>query len=234
MSAIGWVRNGLIFAGLGMGGFLAVRAAARPAQALDGADAPQSAPVVLNTARPAESPVAMLAKPISLESPFGRTEITGIATFRVSPDPLSDLGVNRDFDGNIDLPPPKGASDLPPAKAADEVVPGNDDQPVPVRPLNGFGLDDLPKEAREFADLGRAALEEGNKLLTEGLDKVRGGGRNAQEGNRILGEAARQFEAARDHFRDALARVPNHAGVIDLIQQAKANLFTARKHATSR
>lgn len=234
MSAMGWVRNGLIFAGLGMGAFFAIRAASRPAESEAGPALEPTVPVVLNTARPAEPPLAMLARPVSLESPMGRSEITGILTLRVSPDPLSDLGVNRDFDGNIDLPPPRVVADLPAAKAADETVPGSDDAPVPAPTAVAQGLDDLPKEARDLADQGKAALDQGNRLLAEGLRMVRGGGRDARDGNRLLADAARHFESARDSFRDALARVPNHPGLIELIQEAKANLFTARKHGNVR
>lgn len=236
MSAIGWVRNGLIFAGIGIGGALAIRAATAPAPTPENQGPQAGAPVVLNTARPADAPVARLGKPVSLESPFGRTEITGIPTFRLSPDPLNDLGVNREYDGSIDLSPVKMETDLPPAKAPDEVQPREDVEPAPVAPSRSVSLDDLPKDARQHADAGKADLDQGNQLLIDGLSMVRGGGdaRQRQEGNLKLADAARFFESARDHFREALLRAPNHPGVLELVQEAKANLFTARKHGTVR
>lgn len=234
MSAIGLVRNVLIFGGMVIGGFLCVRAAMQPAQTAPEGGPEAGAPVVLNTARPADAPIAQLGKPISLESPFGRTEVTGIATFRVSPDPLSELGVDRQYDGAIDLKPPELTPDLPPQKAADEVVPRDDDDPAPLELPGNISLDDLPKDARAAADAGKADLEKGNRLLVDGLALVRGSGgaRNAREGNLLLADAARCFESARDNFRIALSYSPNHSGVLELMQEAKANLFTARKHST--
>ncbi len=235
MSAIGWVRNGLIFAGMAAGGAVAIAAAAKAPESAD--NGPVAAtPVVLNTARPLELPLAQLGKPVSLDSAFGRTEVTGIATFRVPADPLGELGVNREFDGNLDLEPPKTATDLPPQKAADEFIPGEEPKAGTPTTKVAVSLADLPKEAKESAEAGKAALEEGNRLLQEGINLVRGVGvqRDLNEGDRLLAEAARQFEAARDHLREALIRAPNHPGLLDMMQEAKANLFNARKISTGR
>lgn len=236
MSAIAWVRNALIFGGIAVGGAFAIRAATAPAEVADDDISKLAPPVVLNTARPPASTMSQLGKPVSLESPFGRTEITGIATFRVSPDPLSDIGINRDFDGAIDLKPAQMVSDLPAKKAAEEVAPREDAEPAPAKAVSGINLDDLPKDAREHADNGKSALDSGNALLIDGLEIVRSVATTAKraEGNQMLADAARFFEQARDHFREALLRAPNHPGVLELIQEAKANLFTARKHGTTR
>lgn len=237
MSAIGWVRNAMIFGGIAVGGFVAVRAAMEAPPPVDAGAAGDVVPVLLNTARPVDTPLMRLAKPISLESAFGRTELTGMPTFRVSPDPLHDLGINRDYDGNIELRPERIAPDLPEKKASDEVTAKELDEPLPPRPVAaGTNLDDLPRDARGFADQGKTALDQATTLLVDGLDMVRGAGdaRRRELGNQKLAEAARLFETARDHLREALLRAPNHPGVLDLLQEAKAGLFAARKHGNIR
>ncbi|MBX3458904.1 MAG: hypothetical protein KF696_02925 [Planctomycetes bacterium] len=224
----GLVRNVLIFGGLAAGGVMAVYGAVRPVNGggEQVSDAKPS-PVVLNTARPPERPVIPLAKPVSLESGFGRTELTGVATKAVPINPLDELVIDRRWDVRNELPPPKPSSDLPPARASDEVA---EPKSEPSTVHAEYDFSNLPPEARARANEGVQALKEGTAMLKEGDRLFRRPGEEGQEGRRKIREAANILRNAKEKLEAALRLAPDNRDLHELLREAKANIYTCMKH----
>lgn len=230
MALVVMLRNLLIVGGVAGGVALTVRGAIAelPPAADTGPAAPQ--PVTLNTAKPPALPPAPLQNPLSLESVYGRSELTGSAVKRVPADPLDETNIDRRWDVTLELPPPRVDNDLPPAKASDEV-------PEPVATgasQDEFDLSDLPESAKAAAASGQDSLRQGMKLLREGRDMVQklGSDNDLREGQQKLVDATHMLEDARDHFRRALQVAPNHAALLALLQDAKAGIYSVMKFRT--
>lgn len=236
MSAITWVRNTLILGGIAAGALIAVHAAVkRPEGGPEVQRAEPQVPVILNTARTQPGPVVQLGRPLSLESAMGRSELTGREVLRVPADPLFELDIVRDHDSAPGRIPPLPAIERQPRKADDEFSPG-DDPAVPAQARGGEALAGLPIAARESAESGLKELEAGNQLMHDGLAILRGqkAGETLDDVDKKLSAARRHFETARNQFREALGFAPEHSGLLDLIQEAKTNLYTCSKHGRSR
>lgn len=229
MSALAWIRNGLVFAGLAAGGTLAVIAAATPVTT-DGTDqkAGQSSPITLNTARPRDAELIPFNNPLSLESGFGRGELTGTRIAVVgSLDPISELPIDRRWDTNTQLDAPELAPDLPPVSAKDEITePDRRDDSL----LGKFDLGGLPADAKQKADQALSSLTRGTDLLKKGMHEFRLPGEPGKEGKRKIKEAADLLREARDRLDAALKIVPNHPELVRMMQEAKANLYICMKH----
>ena len=232
MSAIGWVRNGLIFAGIGVGGVLAVKGAIATREVAEQPTEQQASasPILLNTARPPELGKTPLAKPLSLESAFGRSELTGVTVNHVPLDPLDELAFDRSWDVALAKRPPRptaAPTDLPPQPASDEVSEPEREETSLKEDVN---LDDLPTEARKRADDALVSLRDGSKLLKEGMNSFRRPGEEGVQGSRKIREAADLLRDARDKLEAALQLAPQHPELLRLMQEAKANLYICLKH----
>jgi hypothetical protein len=229
MQSIALVRNALIFAGVVVGGILAVMGAISGNEESAESDPEQVAatPILLNVARPPELGSTPLGNPLSLESPFGRSELTGIAVKRVPADPLEELDFDRQWDHSSTMKVPLPPADLPPEPATDEVAePKRDEASLEEDPE----LDDLPAEARQRADAALVSLRSGSKLLKEGMREFRLPGEEGREGSRKVKEAADLLRDARDKLESALKLAPQHPELLRLMQEAKANLYICLKH----
>jgi hypothetical protein len=230
MQPVAWIRNGLIFAGIGVGGLLAITGAiASHEEAREAAETEQVAatPILLNVAKPPNLGSTPLSGPLSLESPFGRSELTGQPVKRVPQNPLEELDFDRSWDhlsaAKVPLPP----ADLPPEPATDEVAePKRDETSLEEDP----DLADLSPEARQRADAALVSLRSGSKLLKEGMNEFRQTGEAGREGSRKIREAADLLRDARDKLTSALALAPQHPELLRLMQEAKANLYICLKH----
>jgi hypothetical protein len=229
MQAIALVRNALIVAGVAVGGILAVSGAIggeeEPTE--QGQQQATATPILLNVARPPELGSTPLGNPLSLESPFGRSELTGIPVKRVPADPLEELDFDRSWDHSSTIKVPLPPADLPPEPATDEVAePKHDAASLEDEPE----LDDLPAEARQRADAALVSLRSGTKLLKEGMREFRLPGDEGREGSRKVKEAADLLRDARDKLESALKLAPQHPELLRLMQEAKANLYICMKH----
>ncbi|MCA8913722.1 MAG: hypothetical protein KDB82_18705 [Planctomycetes bacterium] len=229
MQAVSILRNGLIFAGLAVGGALAILGAVQRDDSGEqgGDDTVAEAPIVLNTAKPPDLGKTPLAKPISLESPFGRSELTGLPVNHVPDNPLEELDFDRRWDVSLALKPPKPPSDLPPEKATDEVL---EPEPAESSIEGNVHLDDLPNEARSHADAALINLRDGTRLLKEGMIEMRRPGQEGFEGAKKVRDAADLLRDARDKLEEALKFAPQHAELLRLMQEVKANLYICLKH----
>lgn len=232
MSAIGWIRNGLIFAGIGVGGVLAVKGAIATRQVAEQPTEQQASasPILLNTAKPPELGKSPLAKPLSLESAFGRSEFTGVAVNHVPLSPLDELDYDRRWDVALAKKPPRPSApptDLPPQPASDEVAEPERRESSLQEDVN---LDDLPNEARKRADDALVSLRDGTRLLKEGMNTFRRPGEEGVQGSRKIREAANLLRDARDKLDAALKLAPQHPELLRLMQEAKANLYICLKH----
>lgn len=223
----GVVRNVLIFSGIAAGGALAIYGTVRPVAGAEQISQEKPSPVVLNTARPPERAIIPLAKPVSLESGFGRTELTGVATKAVPLNPLDELAIDRRWDVNNELPPPKPSTDLPPARATDEIV---EPKSEPDTVSADYDFSQLPPEARARANEGVQALKEGTDLLREGDRQFRRPGEEGLEGRRKMREAAKILRVAKDKLEAALKLAPDNRDLHELLREAKANIYTCMKH----
>jgi hypothetical protein len=229
MQPIALVRNALIFAGVAVGGILAVSGAMSGGEESAESAAEQTAatPILLNVARPPELGSTPMGNPLSLESPFGRSELTGITIKRVPANPLDELDFDRQWDQSSVAKVPLPPADLPPEPATDEVAePKRDDASLEEEPE----LDDLPAEARQRADAALVSLRSGTKLLKEGMHEFRLPGEEGREGSRKVKEAADLLRDARDKLESALKLAPQHPELLRLMQEAKANLYICLKH----
>jgi hypothetical protein len=219
----------LIFAGLAVGGTLAILGAMKQGEESDqpGEQMAEELPILLNTARPPELGKTPLEKPISLESPFGRSELTGMSVTHVPDNPLEELNFDRRWDVSLALKPPKPPSDLPPEQAPDEVL-------EPEAPKESsrpkVSLDDLPNESKGHAEAAIISLRDGTKLLTEGMREMRLPGKEGAEGRQKIRDAADLLRDARDKLEQALKLAPQHAELLRLMQEVKANLYICMKH----
>jgi hypothetical protein len=229
MQAIALVRNALIVAGVAVGGILAVSGAIGGEEETteQGQQQATATPILLNVARPPELGSTPLGNPLSLESPFGRSELTGIPVKRVPADPLEELDFDRSWDHSSTIKVPLPPADLPPEPATDEVAePKHDAASLEDEPE----LDDLPAEARQRADAALVSLRSGTKLLKEGMREFRLPGDEGREGSRKVKEAADLLRDARDKLESALKLAPQHPELLRLMQEAKANLYICMKH----
>ncbi len=229
MSALAWLRNGLIFAGLAGGGTLAIIAAATPVATAENTEqVAGTPPITLNTARPRDLELVPFDKPLSLESGFGRGELTGTTIAVVgSLDPLADLPIDRRWDVNLQLEPPELAPDLPQVTAKDEVTePERRDDSL----VGKFDLSGMPDEARQKGEQALDSLTKGTEMLKRGMHEFRQPGEPGKEGRRKIKEAANLLREARDRLDAALKIVPNHPELVRMMQEAKANLYICMKH----
>lgn len=229
MQPIALIRNGLIFAGIAVGGLLAVTGAIASTEEARAAETEHVAasPILLNVAKPPDLGSTPLSGPLSLESPFGRSELTGQPVRRVPQNPLEELDFDRSWDhvsaARVALPP----ADLPPEPATDEVAePKRDETSLEGEP----DLDDLSPQARQRADAAVVSLRSGTKLLKEGMNEFRQTGEAGREGSRKIREAADLLRDARDKLESALKLAPQHPELLRLMQEAKANLYICLKH----
>jgi hypothetical protein len=226
MTAI--VRNGLIFLGIIAGGVLAllgfIREVDKPEEV---AQKDEPAPIQLQTARPVRPEVVPLSGPASLDSGFGRTELTGITTHSVSANPLRELAFDRRFEVVLDAPPPPPPADLPEARAPDEVLePEVGDSSLQEHDQLGT----LSGEAAAHAEQGLVTLRAGTKMLKEGMNEFRLPGQEGLDGRRKIRESADILRDARDHLYVALRHAPGDPDLLRLMQETKANLYAAMKH----
>lgn len=231
MNIWAWLRNGLIFAGIAAGGVLAVVqvvGAAGGQDADEGEEEVVAQPVVLNTARPPELGKTPLSRPVSLESGFGRSELTGMPVSKVPENPLDEIPIDRRWDVNLALKPPRPPSDLPPARATDEVV--QIDEPEEASARESFRFQNLPPEARSIADNALVSLKEGTATLKKGMSQFRRPGQEGKEGQQMIREAAELLRDARDKLSSALELAPQDPELLRLMQEAKANLYICIKH----
>lgn len=219
---------GLTVAGVAVGMLFAVQRGLRPvpgAVETQPDAAPQ--PIELITAKPLPPEVIPLQSPVSLESAFGRTEISGVPVEHVPTSPLLELNFDRRWDVALQLAPPRPAADLPPARASDEVV-------EPRADVNALGRDypfhGLKGEARVAADQGLSRLRSGFAMLKEGESMYREEGERGTEGRRKLRQAADVLREAVDRFRTALRHAPNHSELLVLMRESKAALYHCMKH----
>ena len=230
MQPIAIIRNGLIFLGIIVGGALAIGQAVSGGDDEGGGDGQTTvaaSPILLNTAKPAETARTPLAKPLSLESAFGRSELTGLPINHVPSNPLEELDFDRRWDVSLAMRPPKPPADLPPERAKDEVVePETDDTSL----QSDVELADLPNEARQRAEAALISLRDGSKLLKEGMNEFRRPGEAGQEGRRKVRESADLLRDARDKLESALKLAPQHPELLRLMQEVKANLYICLKH----
>lgn len=229
MHSVALVRNVLIFAGIAGGGVLAIMGAVNSSEQAEQENNQPVAdsPIVLNTARPPELGKTPLNKPVSLESGFGRSELTGEEVLRVPENPLEELIFDRRWDISLRLTPPKPPTDLPPEAAPDEVgEPEPDEAPV----KDNYHLSDLPNEARKHADAAVADYKEGTRLLKEGMKESRKPGQEGRAGREKVTASADLLRDARDSLTKALQLAPNHPELLHLMQQTKANLYICLKH----
>ncbi|MBZ0136009.1 MAG: hypothetical protein K8I27_06510 [Planctomycetes bacterium] len=226
MHPVALVRNILIFAGIAGGGVLAVMGARSNEDAAAADQQAAAAPIVLNTAHPPEPAVTPLNKPISLESGFGRSELTGKDVLRVPENPLDELIFDRSWDISITLTPPKPPTDLPPEKASDEVSEPEQEDTSLQDEVN-FG--NLPADARKHAEEALSDLREGTRILKEGLKESRKSGQEGRAGREKLAAAGDYFRDARDKLTKALQIAPNHPDLLSLMQETKANLYICMK-----
>jgi hypothetical protein len=228
MQPIALIRNALIFAGIAAGGFLAISATIRSnAPPPDETESTVASPIMLNTGRPPDLGSVPLSRPISLESSFGRSELTGEEVSRVPENPLEELTFNRSWDVSLVLSPPKPPTDLPPEKATDEVGEPEQEDTSLKKDLH---LADLPNEAKRHAEAALADLQEGTRLLKTGLQESRKPGQEGREGREKMASAADFLRDARDKLTKALQLAPNHPELLRLMQEAKANLYICLKH----
>jgi hypothetical protein len=228
MQMIAVVRNVLIFAGIGVGGVLAIAGAIKSNEDANQNNEPvAAAPIVLNTAKPPDLGMTPFGKPVSLGSAFGRTELTGQAVLHVPANPLDELDFDRSWDVQLNLRAPKLPIDLPPDPASDEVSePERDDTSLKKDPE----LSDLPAEARRHADEALVSLRNGTEALKEGMRQARMPGEEGVAGNRRIREAADMLRDSRDKLTLALEAAPNHPVLLRLMQETKANLYVCLKH----
>ena len=228
MHPVALVRNVLIFAGIAGGGALAIMGAVSSDEAeQQSSQQVADQPIVLNTAKPPDLGTTPLAKPISLESGFGRSELTGEEVLRVPDNPLDELLFDRRWDIQLALTPPKPPTDLPPEKASDEVgEPDHEDSSI----KDDFYLSDLPNDARKHADEAIADLKEGTRFLKEGMRESRLPGQEGKDGRAKVATAADFLRDARDSLTKALQLSPNHPELLHLMQETKANLYICIKH----
>ena len=218
------LRNVLIFAGLGAGGFLGIRAAiaTHEPKTPEARQTANQSPIVLNTASPPIPRLVQLRKPLALDSSFGRMELTGEKVTHIPRNPLHALSYTREWDVALVLAPPKPPVDLPPAPPEDEV---REPKPADI-PESAFrDLSDLPRRAQTFAQAGIKALTEGIRIYREAMtQRIR-----YRERGELLADAARYFRDARDSLLEALEFSPDHRVLLRLIQETKANLYAANK-----
>lgn len=237
MSTIGWIRNTMIFAGMGAGVLLAIRAGLAPVDVESPEKAAARTSVELATTRPQAAATANLEKPASLDSLFGRQLLTGLKGGEKPPgDPLRDLAIDRQYDDSIDTAAPKSIPDLPPRRAEDEVAPGEAGAPVSGTDVADDVLTDLPEDARQSAITGRTELEEGNKAFKTAIDTIKGVRKeeSLDDADKLLNKAAKHFEKARDLFREALVYAPKHKGLLDLLRDALENIYAAHNQFRKR
>jgi hypothetical protein len=229
MHPVALLRNALIFAGIGVGGALAIAGAVSSRDEVEGAreQTADTKPILLNVARPPELGSTPLSRPLSLEMPFGRLELTGIAVKTVPQNPLDELDIDRRWDHSTREKPPLPPADLPPAAAPDEVQePVRDESSLEDEP----DWADMPGEARQRAEEALVSLRSGTKTLKAGMREFRQPGEVGIEGSRKIREAADLLRDARDKLESALKLAPQHPELLRLMQEAKANLYICMKH----
>lgn len=222
---IGWTRNALIGLGALAGAWIALSGllSRTPANG-NGTEPATVAAVQLNTAAPPTLPVIQLARPVALEQPFGRTLLTGTYVESVPRDPLETLEVDRRFDG-AGLPasfrPP---TDLPAAPASDEV---REEPKHPGAQAPSVPQDDefahLPQEVRERVTTARNLYTRARALMSEVAPIHR-------DWSSKQGQAADLLKQARDEVTLALRGAPGERVLLDLMQEIKADLYSANKH----
>ncbi|MDH5642525.1 MAG: hypothetical protein OEY28_14650 [Nitrospira sp.] len=217
---MGWIRNLLIFAGLAGGGWFAVSAAIEPSA--DKKDDKRTARgeqryaviEVAGEATPAPD-IIPIVRPLSIESAFGRSLLTGEEGGGDQGDPLEMLDIDRTWDVVLALPEPVTDLRREIPRASDEV---EEREPV----ASGRDLKDLPDKVRELA-------ENAKELIEEALTMMRASAPNRPEWNEVAAEAAGKLGEARDLLTKALDAVPEHRAMLDLMREAKAALYAANK-----
>lgn len=231
MKLFGYIRNGLILVGILVGaGLAASQILSVNDDETNAADTSVSErqPVVLNTALPPETETRPLAKPVSLEHAFGRSELTGARVSTVPANPLDELPIDRRWDVSLDLAPPKPPTDLPPMRATDEIV--GIDQTGERPPQQDTRLKGLPPEPRKYAEFAVASLKTGTAKLKLGLSQFRRSGAEGEEGDKNMREAAELFRDARDNLTRALNMAPQNPKLLRLMREIKEKLYVCIKH----
>jgi hypothetical protein len=229
------IRNVLILGGIAGGVALGVHGGMQPvpqpAGAATGADGTQvgqaPSPIVLNTATPPDVPRLPLSKPLSLESTFGRSELTGVKVSRVPSNPLNELSFERRWDVVLAMKPPKPGADVAPNAATDEVTEPKRSEATVEATYNFKGL---PQDAQNRAQAGLKALRDGTDLLREGEQQFRNQGREGLEGRQKIRDAALILRDAISNFEAALRAAPTNRDLLNLMQESKANLYFCMKH----
>ncbi len=220
----------LIVSGFAFGAALGVHGGTRPLPA-ELAVVPMQetapSPIELNTGKPPSSQRVPLAKPVSLEGAFGRSELSGSEVKRVPANPLSELNIDRRWDIALDLRPPRPGLDLPSAPAADEV---NEPEPGTTELREQYDFSALPQDARARAQDGVKALREGAAILREGEKSFREPGQAGLEGRKKVREAAVLLRHAGEQLASALRVAPGNRELLDLLQESKALLYFCLKH----
>jgi hypothetical protein len=222
------IRTVLILGGLAGGAALGYIGGSQPVpETATQQQAQAAAPVVLNTAAPLEAPHLPLSSPLSLESAFGRSELTGAQVDRVAANPLHELSFDRRWDVVLEMRPPKPGAELPPEPASDEVA---EPEPDTAAVEDTYDFKHLPADARARALEGLKALRDGTEVLRQGEQEFRRRGSEGAEGRQKIRNAAVMLRDAITKFEVALRAAPNDRELLDLIQDAKANLYFCMKH----
>lgn len=222
---ISWTRNTLIVLGALAGAWISLSGLlSRGPASGNGPEPATVAAVQLNTAAPPALPVIQLARPVALEQPFGRTLLTGAYVETVPRDPLETLDIDRRYDG-AGLPasfrPP---TDLPVAPASDEV---REEPRHPGTQAPSLPQDDefahLPQDVRERVSSARGLYARARALMSEVAP-------NHRDWSSKQGQAADLLKQARDEMTLALRGAPGERVLLDLMQEIKADLYSANKH----
>lgn len=213
------IRESLIFAGLAAGGALAVLGAldGRPGEPPEGTSAEPAAPCLLPALGGSQVASVDLRKPVSIETAFGRSLLTGTYVESVEADPIDALGIDGMWDPlNMDR---SARADLP-EKAAPDAVEDPQDL-IPEGP-DEADLETLSGSAAEIASRAET-------LLDEGLALEKSTSRDRADWNETMTRAAKLYEEARDLLQRALEDDPENPVLLDLMRVAKAALYGARK-----
>ncbi len=228
MSGAGWVRNGLIFAGFVGASVFGVQGAMHEPETVEENNVSSTnGPIVVTAStRLAVGERLTLDAPLALDFPQGRNSLTGEDVQIIPTNPLLEFDVDRRFDSQINLPPPAITGELPPARASDEV---QNDGNTTTSTSSTSRVDDLPDDVKTIATTGFAHLEEGNRLLVEGMDLIRTSG-GGDKGSEKLRNAFAAFTMALDELSAALKRAPDNRALEAGVRDAREGRVAANKH----
>ncbi len=223
---IAMARNAIIALGAAVATLMllsGVLGRAENQQAAQQCGAKAAAPVMLNTAKPPVAPALRLGRPVSIEQPFGRTMLTGVYVESVPRDPLDSLAIERAYDGGGVPTAFRPPADLPPQAASDEVKeePKHPGQLPPTVDEDEFSA--LGSEVREHVTAAQGFHRQARQLMSAVEP-------NHPKWSEKQGQAAALLIKARDEVTEALRLAADVPALLDLMQEIKADLYSANKH----